>query len=138
MSAAAGLRTPPFAALVRRRMAESGVGLRALCRDAGLDPSFFSKVLAGKRSPPAEEEVLRRISGRLGLDAARLVVAAGRVPSEWQGLWSDPGLFEAVDRMLRGRGPEPDAPRAALRTGAAEPRGPILSRRSAVLEDELL
>ena len=138
MTAPAGLPTPPFAALVRARMEESGVGLRELCRDAGLDPSFFSKVLAGKRSPPAEEEVLRRISERLGLDAARLVVAAGRVPSEWRGLWSDPGLFEAVDAVLRGRRGAAAVPRAAW---AAEPgpvRGPAAPRRSAVLEDELL
>ena len=93
----------PFAELVRARMAEGGLGLRELCRDAGLDASFFSKVLAGKRSPPAEEDVLRRLAERLDVDPARLIVAAGRVPESWGALWTEAGAFEAVDSILTRR-----------------------------------
>lgn len=121
---------PPFARWVRSRMEETGLGLRELCRDAGLDASFFSKVLAGKRSPPAEEEVLRRLAARLGVDPARLVVAAGRVPEEWRRLWSDPALFEAVDALVKGGRPRPSA------WDAAPPAR--VPARAPALEDELL
>ncbi|MBI5597533.1 MAG: helix-turn-helix transcriptional regulator [Elusimicrobia bacterium] len=123
----------PFADLVRSRMLERGVGLRELCREAGLDASFFSKVLAGKRSPPAEESVLRRLAGSLGLDAARLVVAAGRIPGEWRGLWTDPALFEAVDGVLRGRTGAPGPSRPSSWDSPAP-----FSRPAVRLEDELL
>lgn len=127
----------PFADLVRARMAESGLGLRELCRDAGLDASFFSKVLAGKRSPPAEEDVLRRLAGRLDLDPARLIVAAGRIPESWRALWTDPGAFESVDALLAGRRPAPAAePRGRRSSWVTEARAP--SRPAVRLEDELL
>lgn len=93
----------PFAGRVVEAMRARGLTLRRLCRDVGLDASFFSKVLAGKRSPPTEEEVLRRIARCLELDAAELVVAAGRIPQEWQGLWRDPALFRDVHALATNR-----------------------------------
>ena len=84
-------------------MRDRGLTLRGLCRAAGLDPSFFSKVLAGKRSAPSEEAVLRRIAEVLGLDAAELIVSAGRIPSEWRALWEDPELFREVHARATGR-----------------------------------
>ncbi|MFH1723533.1 MAG: helix-turn-helix transcriptional regulator [Elusimicrobiota bacterium] len=101
----------PFADLVRERMRRHGIGLRELCRAVDLDPSFFSKVLANKRNPPAEEDVLRRIAGELDIDAPRLVVAAGRIPKEWRQLWTDGTLFESVHGMATGRKPSTPGPR---------------------------
>lgn len=89
----------PFAGRIRRRLRERGLGLREFCRAADLDPSFFSKVLSGKRNPPSEESVLRRIAEALELDAPNLIVSAGRVPAEWRRLWEDPSLFSAVHRL---------------------------------------
>ena len=83
-------------------MRERGLGLRALCREAGLDPSFFSKVLAGKRSPPAEETDLRKLAAALGVDAPLLIVSAGRIPMEWERLRADEGLFRAIHAMATG------------------------------------
>jgi transcriptional regulator with XRE-family HTH domain len=104
MSAMPGSESP-FSRLVRGRMEERGLGLRELCRAVGLDPSFFSKVLADKRSPPHEEEILRGIARELELDPLRLITAAGRIPSEWGRLRTDPALFETVHRVVtRGAG----------------------------------
>jgi len=85
--------------LVRARLQALGWGLREFCRETGVDPSFFSKVLSGKRSPPSEEAVLRRIAKALELDAPSLIVASGRIPSEWRSLWEDPEIFGAVHRL---------------------------------------
>jgi len=90
--------------------------LRGLCREAGLDPSFFSKVLAGKRSPPAEEAVLRRIAQVLQLDAVELIVSAGRIPAEWQALKESPRLVREVHALATGaRAAEAPAGRAPAR-----------------------
>ena len=94
----------PFAARVAESMRGRGFTLRQFCRAVDLDPSFFSKVLSGKRSPPASEVVLRRIAKLLGLDAAELIVSAGRIPSEWNALWTDSALFQDMDGLAR-RGP---------------------------------
>ncbi len=101
MSMAASESPLPFASLVARGLRDRGLTLRAFCRSAGLDPSFFSKVLSGKRSPPSEESVLRRIAELLDLGPAELIVSAGRIPSEWRALWEDPELLRDVHaRML--------------------------------------
>jgi transcriptional regulator with XRE-family HTH domain len=97
----------PFAARVAAGLRGRGLTLRGLCREAGLDPSFFSKVLAGKRSPPSDEAMLRRIAEVLGLDAVELIVAAGRIPAEWSALWEDAGLFREVHELAGGRRPGP-------------------------------
>lgn len=90
---------PAFSRLVAEAMARRGLGLRELCRQAKLDPSFLSKVLAGKRNPPAAEDVLRRMAAALDADAVELLVAAGRIPSEWKSLTTDAELLRRVDAM---------------------------------------
>lgn len=91
---------PAFSRLVTDAMARRGLGLRELCRRAKLDPSFLSKVLAGKRNPPAEEDVLRRMAAALETDAVELFVAAGRIPSEWKNLTTNTELLRRVDAMM--------------------------------------
>ena len=100
---------PPFADLVRRLLRERGLGLREFCRAVDVDPSFFSKVLAGKRSPPSEDAVLRRIALALELDPCELIVSAGRIPAEWSRLWEELPLLKAVDRLCQGADPLPAA-----------------------------
>jgi transcriptional regulator with XRE-family HTH domain len=93
----------PFALRVEAGLRGRGLTLRGLCREAGLDASFFSKVLAGKRSPPSDEAMLRRIAQILGLDAVELIVSAGRIPAEWSALCEDASLFHEVHaRASRG------------------------------------
>lgn len=92
-----------FARLVSEGMTLRGLGLRELCRRADLDPSFLSKVLAGKRNPPSEEEPLRRIALALELDPIELIVSAGRIPSEWDVLRTDAHLVRTVHEVATGK-----------------------------------
>jgi transcriptional regulator with XRE-family HTH domain len=94
--------TSPFSRRVAEGLKRRGLTLREFCRAVRIDASFFSKVLAGKRSPPVEEDVLRRIAAVLELDAAELVVSAGRIPSEWSGLANDKELFARVHAAATG------------------------------------
>ncbi|MBI2384378.1 MAG: helix-turn-helix domain-containing protein [Elusimicrobia bacterium] len=100
----------PFSRLVTDAMSRRGLGLRELCRRARLDPSFLSKVLTGKRNPPAEEDVLRRMAAVLETDAVELFVAAGRIPSEWGSLTSNPELLRRVDAMMHSGHPRKPIP----------------------------
>ena len=95
--------------------------MRQLCRDVGLDPSFFSKVLAGKRSPPMEEAMLRRIAVALEVDAAELIVAAGRIPEEWSGVWRDRDLFDRVNVLATGKESNSARPRPTRAPAVAKP-----------------
>ena len=133
---------PPFAARVAEGMARRGFTLRSFCRAVEVDPSFFSKVLSGKRSPPSEEEVLRRIAGVLELDAAELIVSAGRIPSEWEALWRDQALFESVHSLASGarapsRAPASRSPAWSVPAGRAAPR-PLPAAVRQDLSEELL
>lgn len=114
----------PFVRLVAEGMASKGVGLRELCRGVGLDASFFSKVLSGKRSPPGQEAVLRQIAAFLGLDEVGLIVAAGRIPSEWRSLMDDAGIFQSAHSLITGS-------RAGSGIRPARPKPPACAPRSA-------
>jgi transcriptional regulator with XRE-family HTH domain len=124
MSAAA----PAFSRLVSGAMARLGLSLRELCRRAELDPSFFSKVLAGKRNPPSEENALRRVAGALELDPVEVIVSAGLIPTDWGALWSDSDLVRAVHAVAtRGR----PARRAQAVLPPARPAPALRSHRDA-------
>jgi transcriptional regulator with XRE-family HTH domain len=107
-------------------MALRGLGLRELCRRADLDPSFVSKVLAGKRNPPSEEAPLRRVAEALELDPIEVIVSAGLIPTDWKALWSDAELVRAVHSVATRGGREPVRPERS----APAPRPRVAARPS--------
>lgn len=129
---------PTFARLVSEAMARRGLGLREACRRAGLDPSLVSKVLAGKRNPPSDEEPLRRLAAALEIDAVELIVSAGRIPSDWSALWSDPELVRAVHALACGRRRAPRRAEAAPTPASAPEPRPAPPRSPRGLSEELL
>lgn len=73
-----------FGKVIKAGLKRNNVSLRCLSRRVGLDPSFLSKVLAGKRNPPTEERSLVKIARYLNCDADTLVLSAGRIPKKYQ------------------------------------------------------
>ncbi|MBI5246641.1 MAG: helix-turn-helix transcriptional regulator [Elusimicrobia bacterium] len=120
---------PAFSRIVSEAMKLKGLGLRELCRQAKLDPSFLSKVLMGKRNPPSDEETLRRIAEILETDAVGLLVAAGRIPSEWRSLTTNSELLRRVDALASSavsRTPQPQPSKSfAAHTPATYTRKPF-------------
>lgn len=100
----------PFAFEILDSMRRQGISLRELCRLSGLDPSFFSKVLGGKRNPPSDEDALRRLARVLSLDARWLIVCAGRIPSEWESMSRDKLVFSRVASVVAGNQPTQSPP----------------------------
>ncbi|MEK7390083.1 MAG: helix-turn-helix transcriptional regulator [Elusimicrobiota bacterium] len=111
----------PFSKSIVAGMARRGLGLRELCRRARLDPSFLSKVIAGKRNPPSEEEALRRLADILEIDPVELQVAAGRIPSEWSALSTNPELLHRVNALATSN--------RSRRPSAREPAPQMLSAK---------
>lgn len=122
--------TAPFARLVSDAMRRGGLALREVCRRAELDPSLMSKVLAGKRNPPADEDSLRRLAAALSVDPIELIVGAGVLPSDWDAVRADPHLLAAVHAVATGRrssprpAPPPSAPPAAAKLPRPAPLAP--------------
>ena len=141
----------PFAFEILDSMRRQGISLRELCRLSGLDPSFFSKVLGGKRNPPSDEGALRRLARALSLDARWLIVCAGRIPAEWESLSRDKLVFGRVANVVAGNRPArlpPPRLQAALMRLPARPASsglkasglpaPQRSRVGSSLSEELL
>ncbi len=110
---------PSFPRVAAEAMARRGLGLRELARRAGVDASLLSKILAGKRPPPADEDTLARLADALDVERVALIVSAGLIPSAWSALCRDPALVRAVDRLAGGGAapdelPSPVAPRARV------------------------
>jgi transcriptional regulator with XRE-family HTH domain len=136
---------PSFSRVVSDALARRGLGLREFCRRCDLDPSFLSKVLAGKRNPPSDEASLRRIAAALELDPVEVIVSAGLIPTDWNALWADSELVRAVHAVATGRrAARWAAPSAALSTvrrpriEAPPPAPPPARPPSRGLSEELL
>jgi transcriptional regulator with XRE-family HTH domain len=132
-----------FSKWVAEGMEKSGLSLRQVARESGLDPSFLSKVLAGKRTPPSDEKPLRRLAKVLGLDPVLLIVSTGLIPSELQETLENPELLKSLQggKRMESRtasaGKPPRESRVPDRPKAQPPAAwPI--RRPADLTEDLL
>ncbi len=68
-----------FARLVGEAMEVQGLSIRRLALEAGLSPSFLSRVLSGRRKLPGDSTLLR-LAEVLGVrPPERLLVEAGRI-----------------------------------------------------------
>jgi transcriptional regulator with XRE-family HTH domain len=130
--------SPPFARVVAEAMRRGGLGLREVSRRARVDPSLLSKVLAGKRNPPSDEETLRRLAEALGTDPIELIVSAGLIPSAWSALWGDVELVRAVHRLAGGAAAARAAPARPVEPAAERPRAARPAARPSGLSEELL
>ena len=73
----------------------------------------------------------------LDLSAAELIVAAGRIPEEWRGVWKDPALFQAMNSMATSPVP---APAPTPKSVQAQARAPVIRQpyKARELSEELL
>lgn len=90
-------RSKTFIDIVTGRMGSRALSLRRVAREVGLDPSFFSKVLSGKRSPPSDQKVLTRLAKCLEVDARTLIVSTGVIPSDLRPYMESPDFLRRLD-----------------------------------------
>ncbi len=88
-----------FNSEVKKGLTDIGMSMRELARKSGLDISFLSKILSGKRNPPSKEKDIRNIASALGIKEEKLIFAAGRIPRKLIPAFKDP---EIIDLLLSG------------------------------------
>lgn len=54
-----------------------------MSRQIGLDASYLSKVLKGKRNPPNNEKKLKYMARLLNLETDLLFLSVGRIPKKY-------------------------------------------------------
>ncbi|MNN62723.1 HTH-type transcriptional repressor RghR [compost metagenome] len=78
---------------------ERGISQRMLAELAALDHTYISKIESGESDPPAEESIIR-IAKALNTEKYSLIMAAGRIPTDFQiAILSDTG----IQAVLRDR-----------------------------------
>lgn len=85
-----------FTKIIKESMKKNAKGVRALARECGIDASYLSKVLKGKRNPPADEEILKKLAGILDLDPVMLIIYTGRIPAHLQSLFESAGFLDKI------------------------------------------
>lgn len=73
-----------FVRIITSRMKEKNMGVRQLARECGIDASFISKVIQGKRNPPSDEKIIKKIAQVLSVDPIMLTIFTGHIPSSLQ------------------------------------------------------
>ncbi|MDD4005160.1 MAG: helix-turn-helix transcriptional regulator [Elusimicrobiaceae bacterium] len=91
-----------FRQIVEQGIKRRGISLRELCRRAGTDASYLSKVLAGKRNPPEQAAVLNGLAEALELSPEIIFLSVGRIPPLWEKLRHDRAAFNSVNVFLAG------------------------------------
>lgn len=126
-----------FSTLVSSRLKDGPHSLRKVCRESGLDPSYFSKAARGKCPPPTDEKILIKLAKVLDLDPLALIISTGMIPSALRDAMDNP---EIVKRLLLSRETKTPkawpAPRPRVRTQEPSASAPI--SRSPELSTDLL
>lgn len=99
-----------FKQLVEEGLKTRGISLRELCRRAGADASYLSKVLAGKRNLPEQDAVLNGLAAALEVSPEIMYLSVGRVPPAWEILRTDRAAYNSVNAFLTGGARLPQLP----------------------------
>lgn len=84
-----------FIKIVQEHMQKKNLSLRQVARFVGIDPSFLSKVLLGKRNPPSNEEILKKFAELFEVEPIYLIFSAGLIPSNLQSKFENPKFIQS-------------------------------------------
>jgi transcriptional regulator with XRE-family HTH domain len=80
---------------------EKKVTLKKVSSYAGIDISYLSKILSGKRNPPDDEETIVKIAKILDIDEDELIFSAGRIPKKYQKNFSNKEFLKNVLLLIK-------------------------------------
>lgn len=71
-----------FCLLVRERMEQSGLSLRAVALEAGISPAYLSRILSRERGLPPDDDLIMKLAAVLRIEPPELLlIEAQRVPA---------------------------------------------------------
>jgi transcriptional regulator with XRE-family HTH domain len=79
-----------FGAKLRSMRAANEMSQRALAQASGLTPSYVCKIESGSLQTPPSADAVTSLAKALGADEVELLHAAGRVPSPFEVIGSQP------------------------------------------------
>ncbi|MFH1352214.1 MAG: helix-turn-helix domain-containing protein [bacterium] len=91
-------------------MKELNISARNLAKKCGIDSSYLSKILKGKRNLPTDEKVISRIAKAIGADADYLMFVCGRIPGKWQKIFLRKDITEILEKIAGTTARAPRAP----------------------------
>ncbi len=121
-----------FAGVIKQAIKESGLSLRAFAKKCSIDSSYLSKVLKGKRNPPADETTIATIADFIGMSPERLMFICGRIPSRLQKLFQREDIFEILEEVPS------ESSRGHKKTHAVLPSSPRPVFKKQDIPDEIL
>lgn len=80
-------------------MKDIGISTRTLAKKCGIDSSYLSKILKGKRNLPTDEKVISRIANAIGADSDYLMFVCGRIPGKWQKIFLRKDITEILEKI---------------------------------------
>ncbi len=75
--------------------------LKKVSEYAGIDISYLSKILSGKRNPPNDEIIITKIAKILELDANELLFLSGKIPQKYQKYFSKKYFLEKFYKITQ-------------------------------------
>ncbi|MFN3966178.1 MAG: helix-turn-helix domain-containing protein [Endomicrobiia bacterium] len=89
-----------FSKIVKDKLKDKKMSVRALCKKIKLDSSFFSKVLREERNPPSDEKIIVKIAEILDIDPVKLIFSAGRIPEKYQKIFcEDEFIADLIEKI---------------------------------------
>lgn len=80
-------------------MKDLGISTRTLAKKCGIDSSYLSKILKGKRNLPTDEKVISHIAKAVGSDPDYLMFVCGRIPVKWQKIFLRKDITEILEKI---------------------------------------
>jgi len=127
-------RQEGFCALITEGLKRESMSLRELCRRSKIDPSLLSKMLAGKRNPPQDDDTLSALARALNESEDEVFLSVGRLPSSWARLCRDRDLRARVGELMSGRTARP----ATVARTVGRDIAVVSARQTPAMPDELL
>jgi len=124
-----------FSQVLLSRMKVIGISTRTLAKKCGIDSSYLSKILKGKRNLPTDEKVISRIAKAIGADPDYLMFVCGRIPGKWQKIFLRKDITEILGKI---DGTAERAPRAARAPREREPEKIRVRIKKPDIPDEIL
>lgn len=77
--------------------------LKKVAKYSGIDVSYLSRIIAGKRNPPYDEDTIKKIAKILGIDEDELIFSAGRIPHKYQQYFCNKTDIESIIALLKNK-----------------------------------
>lgn len=94
-----------FGEMLKSLRKERKVSQRKLAELVGIDFTYISKIESGTMDPPAEDKILK-IAEVLGVDPDTMILAAKKIPSDFQKVISENEEIPAFLRKAQNISPE--------------------------------